>query len=254
MKTKSIYHKEADLCAAFIKKVPDSWTVYPETNGFDIFLVRKSDGFQIGIEAKLRLSAKVISQAAENVGSWYVDRENPDCRAVLVPERCGSDLREVCALLGISVIRMYEPSEWNRSRSFYPELPNEKSGYWDDEKWFQLCPAERMDVPDYIPDVSAGHSSPVALTDWKIRAIKLAITMEKRGFLCRQDFKHFQVSMSRWICPYSGWLIKDGRGVWLKGPHLPDFKAQHPVNYGEIEADYEIWRNKEEPKVQGKLL
>lgn len=254
-KRKSIYEKETDLCQAFIKEVPDDWTVYPETCGFDIFLVRKSDGFQIGIEAKLRLSAKVIAQAAEGIKTWYVDKTGPDCRAVLVPQSVGGDLSDVCRLLGISVIRMYEPVDYGRrSRQFSPDLPKPDSGYWDDEYWFEFAPAKRMKVPDYVPDVVAGDSCPVALTEWKIKAIKLHITMKKRGFLSRQDFKFFQVSISRWICPYSGWLVKNRDGAWVEGENLPDFKSQHPKNYDEIEADYEVWQNPEAPKVQGKLI
>lgn len=256
-KKKSIYLKETDLCTAFLEKVPDEWTAYPETNGFDIFLVR-SDGFQIGIEAKLKLNAKVISQAAEKTSSWYADRRGPDCRAVLVPEKTGGDLIHVCELLGITVIKMKEPPEFEyirHSRWFYPSLPKESGiygGTYDD--WFQFFPAERMKVPKYIPDVVAGDSSPVALTHWKIKAIKLHITLEKRGFLCRQDFKFFGVSISRWICPYSQWLVNTQRGVWIAGKHLPDFRSQHPTNYDEIAADYEEWKNPEQPKVQGRLL
>lgn len=256
MAKKSIYTKETDLCNDFIKSVPEEWTVYPETNGFDIFLVRKSDGYQIGIEAKLRLNAKVIAQAAESVGTWYTDKKNPDYRAILVPERTGKDLIKVCALLGITVIKMHEPAEWGRHvYPFWPLLPKgSDSDYWEDEHWYELAPTERKEVPEYVPDVTAGDSSPVALTFWKISAIKLVVTLEKRGFLCRQDFKYFQVSVSRWMCPYSGWLVKNGDGTWRAGDNLPDFKAQHPVNYEQIEADYELWKNPEPPKVQGKLI
>ena len=54
------FAKESDLCAAFLASLPEGWTAYPETAGFDILLGREVDGFQIGIQAKLRLNAKVI--------------------------------------------------------------------------------------------------------------------------------------------------------------------------------------------------
>lgn len=67
------FAKESDLCAAFIAAVSrpaeryeierDRWVVYPETADFDILLRREADGAQIGIEAKLRLNAYVVSQA-----------------------------------------------------------------------------------------------------------------------------------------------------------------------------------------------
>jgi hypothetical protein len=40
--------------------------VYPETEGWDILLVRVSDGFQIGIQAKLALNIGVINQCLEH--------------------------------------------------------------------------------------------------------------------------------------------------------------------------------------------
>jgi hypothetical protein len=42
---------EADLCAGFIAAATKggSWTAYAETAGYDILMVRASDGVQIGI-------------------------------------------------------------------------------------------------------------------------------------------------------------------------------------------------------------
>lgn len=247
------YKKEADLCKAFIDSLPEGWVAYPETGGFDILLSRKKDGFQIGVEAKLKLNAKVVVQAMEGNSPAYCTRPGPDCRAVLVPYTTGYDLGTVCDYIGLTVIRMYEPEDiYGRSNKFYPHLPDEKL-YWTDEPWHELLPMNRIKLPDYIPDVIAGDSSPITLTSWKIKAIKLSVTLEKRGFLTRQDFKHFQISISRWICPGVGWLQKDSRGVWVKGAYFPDFKAQHPVNYDQIAADYEDWKNPDKPAVQQEL-
>jgi hypothetical protein len=256
--TKPPFEKEAELCAAFIAALPKEWTAYPETGGFDILLVRAADGFQIGVEAKLRLNAKVICQAAEYVGHYYVDSAGPDCRAVLIPEGVSVDLAALCPLIGVSVISM-SPEEdlgyadLKRPPRFRPNLPRHDHE-WDNSKWFELCPAKRIELPDYVPDVTAGDSAPVALTDWKIRAIKIAVTLERRGFVTRQDFAHFRISMSRWT--QCEWLLKDGSGGWIAGPYLPDFHAQHPVNFPQIEADYEKWKNPsaERSPVQGALL
>lgn len=111
--------------------------------------------------------------------------------------------------------------------------------YWQQD-WTELCPAERLAVPDWVPDVQAGASAPVALTDWKVRAIKIVITMERRGYVTRKDFSHFKISMSRWTQGH--WIKQDGRGGWVRGEYLPDFRAQHPVNFDQIEADYETWK------------
>jgi hypothetical protein len=235
------FAKEADLCAAFIASLPKGWTAYPETGGFDILLVRAADGMQIGVEAKLKLNAKVIGQAAESTDFYSVAGPNPDCRAVLVPDGVGGDLAEVCRLLGITVIRMrHGPEARHYSSAFHPELPKISANYWDAKGWYERCPAKRIELPDWIPDVVAGDSAPVALTHWKIGAIKLVITLQRRGYLTRQDFVHFRISMSRWT--QERWLVKDGQGGWIAGPYLPDFKAQHPVNFDQIAADYEKWR------------
>lgn len=252
------FAKEADLCAAFIEALPNGWTAYPETGGFDILLVRASDGFQIGVEAKLRLNAKVVTQAAESISHYEVARPAPDCRAVLVPLTGGADLEGVCQLLGITIIRMRDvvrgadgQIEWysgqggharlqsgGYSNPFIPTLPG---GTYTDDSWFELCPVARIALPDWVPDVIAGDSAPVSLTPWKIGAIKLVVTLQRRGYLTRQDFAHFKISMSRWT--QSGWLIKDGQGGWIAGRYLPDFKAQHPVNFDQIASDFEKWKS-----------
>lgn len=238
--TEAPFAKEVDLCAAFIAAIPEGWTAYPETGGFDILLVRGADGMQIGVEAKLKLNAKVIAQAAESGTYYRVDGMNPDCRAVLVPYGVGSELATVCNLIGITVIRMRHGSEARYYRSrFYPELPGKNDDWQDD--WFERYPSRRISLPDWVPDVVAGASAPVALTTWKIGAIKLAITLQRRGYLTRHDFAHFKISMSRWT--QQGWLVKDGQGGWIAGTYMPDFKAQHPVNFDQIEADYEKWKS-----------
>lgn len=235
------FEKETDLCAAFIASLPSGWMAYPETGGFDILLVRADDGMQIGVEAKLKLNAKVICQAAERGDHYYVAGENPDCRAVLIPEGVSTDLASVCSLIGVTVLRMRAgPDARHYSRKFHPDLPKISPYHWDGESWFDRCPAKRITLPDWVPDVAAGDSAPVALTHWKIGAIKLVILLQERGYLTRQDFAHFKISMSRWT--QERWLVKDGQGGWIAGPHLPDFKAQHPINFDQIAADFERWK------------
>lgn len=248
--TEAPFPKESDLCAAFIAALPDTWTAYAETGGFDILLVRKADGMQIGVEAKLKLNAKVICQAAEESRHYSVAGPNPDCRAVLVPEGGGSDLAGVCDLLGITVIKMRHGAEAQYvSQLFWPPLPRLSEHYWEGEGWHERCPAKRITLPDWVPDVVAGDSAPVALTAWKIGAIKLVVTLDRRGYLTRADFAHFKVSMSRWT--QERWLVKDGNGGWVRGPYMPDFKGQHPVNFDQIAADFEKWKSPESATQRG---
>lgn len=223
--------KEHDLCREFIDALPKEWTAYPETCGWDILLVRRSDGFQVGVEAKLNLNAKVICQAAESISHHQVDAPGPDCRAVLVPAgKNRTDFAGLLNLLGLVVIR---PCSFGGCS---PRLPDD--GYWNSRSWPEFAPARRHQLPDYIPDVVAGSSAPVSLTEWKISAIKIVILLEKRGYVTRADFAKFKISMSRWT--QMRWLVSPERGKWVAGS-LPDFRAQHPVNFNQIYVDFDTW-------------
>ncbi|WP_192242895.1 hypothetical protein [Mesorhizobium silamurunense] len=242
------FKTEADLCSAFIASLPKGWTAYAETQGYDILLVRVEDGLQIGVEAKLRLNAEVVVQALEDWG-YNAMAAAPDFRAALVPStRCGKGFSEICSKLGITVIRMRHPDDeyglrgW-RPPAFAPDLPDKRlNEYWGgrERDWYDWCPATRLELPEYIPDVAAGASAPVALTQWKIRAIKLMIILERRGYVTKADFKHVQIDHSRWT---RGWLEHGAeRGQFVAGKYTPDLKAQHPVNWAQIEADFEKWK------------
>lgn len=245
------FESEAALCAAFIAAVGDygdrrkvasssasSWTAYAETAGWDILLVRDSDGFQIGIEAKLSLNVEVLNQAIEDGHLWNVTSPGPDCRSVLVPEGATSRLGKIADALGITVIRMrlLSAAEQKWNSGFTPYLPDEKLGRNDG--WYERMPSKRHQLPEYIPDVPAGSSAPVQLTQWKIGALKLAATLNIRGFLTREDFKHHRVDHRRFID--GGWLQKGSDG-WVRGPAWPNFEAQHPRVYAEITADADKW-------------
>jgi len=234
---KAEFASEADMCSAFISALPKDWIAYPETGGFDIMLARPADGFQIGIEAKLRLNAKVICQAAEDISRYSVSAPGPDCRAVLIPRGVSEDLAGICRLLGITIIRITpgEP-QYRVDPHFYPSLP----GKWDSGDWHEFCPLRRIELPNWVPDVAAGKSAPVSLTPWKVKAIKLQITLARRGYLTRRDFAFLDISMSMWTQRH--WLVKAGDGRWTAGPNLRDLSAQHPTNFRQIEADYAKWR------------
>lgn len=250
---------EAEMCQRFIAIVPLEWIVYPETCGFDIVLVRKSDGFQIGIEAKLKLNAKVISQAAEQRSHYHVCDAGPDCRAVLVPDDTSGDMSCLCGHLGLQVIRLqtryndkyiedYFPQRFRAGigfkDSFSPDLPKEGDyNYIHGNNWYEFCHNSRLTLPDYVPDCEAGHPSPLTLTDWKIKAMKIAITCDKRGFVTRKDFEFFKISMPRWTqFGLAAWLRNMGDGTFQLTERAPNFKAQHPDNYQQIADNYDEWK------------
>jgi hypothetical protein len=221
-----LFATEADLCAAFVSALPKGWTPYAETAGWDILLVRDEDGFQIGVQAKLKLNVDVIDQALEDSGRWYGDRPGPDCRAVLVPGDAPGRLGKISAFVGLTVIRVYFPQYYHRPE-FHPDLP--KRSDWH-EDWHEMAPAKRYDLPEYVPDVRAGSASPLQLTEWKIKAIKIAVLLEERGYVTRRDFAALQLDHRRWIA--MEWLkVQDGRYV---AGAMPDFQRQHPVNFVQI--------------------
>ena len=239
------FAKESDLCAAFIASIPVErrgpiWTAYAETAGFDILLVRECDGAQIGVEAKLRLNNKVVAQALPHISQWDAAERGPDYRAVLVPAyACDNDLQPICAALGVTVISVFKSPTYRPNRASYSFSPDLPSDVYGDRGWHQWAPLKRCAVPDYVPDVAAGASAPVALTHWKIAAIKLAILLQRRP-VTRADFKALALSPSRWTDPYSGWLTRTAEG-YVAGPRIPDFKAQHPTNFDQIAADFDKW-------------
>jgi hypothetical protein len=242
------FKTEAELCARFISALPDGWTPFAETCGWDILLVRGADGFQIGIEAKLRLNTEVISQAIEEYGAFYADHPGPDCRAVLVPSCEPGGFERICKYIGLTIIYVKSDAEvdegkrryYDTPKVFEPGLPGDTHGT-NDRKWFEWAPARRHDLPAYIPDVIAGSRSPIQLTSWKIGAIKIAIILERRGYLLRSDFKHVNIDHRRWLPSGNGWLVLDA-GVYRAAVGFPDFKTQHPRNYEEILADYDKWK------------
>jgi hypothetical protein len=238
------FASEVALCAAFIAALPDGWTAYAETEGWDILLVRTADGFQIGVQAKLRLNVDVVNQAIENGYSYHVAGPGPDCRAILVPDVAAA-FDKICDYVGVTIIRMRDLAARGLNprynSHFFPGLPK-PNDLW--EQWHEMAPAKRYKLPEYVPDVAAGASAPLQLTDWKIRAIKIAVLLEERGFVDRLDFKYLQIDHRRWVA--NGWLkVENGR--FLRDA-CPDFRTQHPLVYEKIKADAPRWRPAAKPE------
>jgi hypothetical protein len=231
---------EAEMVADFVAWAePEGWTAYAETAGWDLLLVRAEDGFQIGVEAKLSLNAKVLVQVLEHDHGG--NRGGPDCQAVLVPRvNAVQGLAYIANRLGIVVITASEATKYSK-KGFSPRLPKTDEYLMDwREEWPERCPDQRCHLPEYVPDVSGGKPSPVALTNWKIAALKAVVIMEFRGAITRGDFKALKLSSSRWT---QFWLRSNGEGGWVPTARMPDFKAQHPVNYEQIKADFETWKS-----------
>lgn len=224
---------EKDLCAAFVEDLKShsmQWTAYPETAGWDLLLVRR-DGVQVGVQAKLTLNPKVLSQA---LPSWTYSEIGPDYRAVLVPVGEVRDMEAVCKHVGVKVMKQRHPQE----RHWYSHLSLPDPAYTVSD-WAPWYPLKRHPLPDYVPDVVAGASAPQTLSSWKIAAIKVQIILEQRP-VTKTDIKELCLSPSRWFDRHSGFLVRSG-DAYVASSYMPDFARQHPTNYQQIKADAPKW-------------
>jgi hypothetical protein len=254
------FTKEADLVAAFCRTLDRTyaeerpgrlkWVAYHETAKWDLLLVNPTTGIQVGVEAKLTLNPEVLLQAVP--GRYDAGHVGPDYRAVLVPRRAeGWKLGALAHRLGLTVLSLhdhrYRPEGYERPADFDewnidPTLPTEDSWAPYAERWHSWLPGERCKLPDYVPDVMGGQPAPVALTEWKVKAIKLFILLDRRGVVTRGDMKALGLSPTRFCDPYNGFLAADPtKGGYVRHASSPDFRAQHPRNYAEIEADFRQW-------------
>lgn len=235
-----LFSSEADMVASWLRHEyggrgnrSGDWLVYPESSGWDLLLVHR-DGYQVGIEAKLSLNAKVLDQALVGQhGNYGID--GPDYRAVLVPEgKVQMHLGRIAAAIGIRVLTAGKPERgvWR-----HLDLPNEGSEYG---QWPNWLPSVRCPVPEYVPDVEAGVAAPVQLTPWKIKAIRLMLVLERRGYVTRADMRAIGISPSRWCDGWDSFLDRGDKG-YVRGKRTRDLKAQHPVNWAQIEADWDKW-------------
>lgn len=280
------FASEAQLVAAFCSGIerinhayrdkPEShmrWTIYAETAGFDLLLVQDATGVQLGIEAKLSLNLKVLEQCLPNRWDCFGERpeRGPDYRAVLVPNGgTQHNLSRIAQVLGLTVLHIYnqrcDPSEepgwrpwpgWVKPQpewAFTPHLPDETEGGFGGMRlgeWHPWLPEERCELPGYVPDVPGGVKSPVKLTTWKVKAIKLMVVLDRRGWVTRADMRALQIGPTMW-CGWDGWLDPDKvKGGYVRGDNTPDFRAQHPRVYAEIEADFAKWGTESFPDLIG---
>ncbi|HEX4143074.1 MAG TPA: hypothetical protein VHY91_05955 [Pirellulales bacterium] len=214
---------EVELCAAFITwaEANSDWVVYCETGGFDMLLIAP-DGAQLGIEAKLGCTAKLLDQALPR--NCFSGAPGPDFRGVLLPRSPRAKSLDLLESLGLL--------------AFYGTGQDEHfhgSSLTDREGWSHWEPDNRIELPRFLPDVAAGAPSPVRLTKWKIAALKIIALLELRGYVVPRDFRALGVDSRRWTNPASGLLRRDGERRYLRGEKLL-FDQQHPRVYAEILA------------------
>lgn len=173
------YKYEHELCEKFLDNISDKWDVYPEFNGWDIFLSRKEDGLQIGIQAKLRNNIYVLYQALSlTTNSWGDIREfGPDHIAVLTPFKTG-DFDLVCNCCGINHLTPNVTIDMVLSH-----FKLKKTG----------C-QKRYTLPEYKLISKCGVSSPRNMSKWRINALKLMVEYYNKKYVTSKDFKKFDLN------------------------------------------------------------
>ncbi|MGE7137922.1 hypothetical protein ACQKIE_09875 [Luteibacter sp. NPDC031894] len=244
---KAMFPTEAALCDLFIEdmRAMGGWTIYPETAGFDILLVRDATGHQLGVEAKLALNAKVCDQILPGIHAWYGgEAQGPDFRAVIVPY-VGDASEGIAKMLGILGVQVWAPERHVSSR---PGMHFRVSRYRQDDgrefdstcgelmewdtAWFDWNPSVRCVLPEIVPHVRAGVPAPTQLTPWKIGALKVLADLEVFGFVTAKSVRGHSVDPRR-FCAADGWLAPLGGGRWARG-RMPRFEDQHPEAYAQI--------------------
>ena len=249
---------EADLCAAFIEQfnaLPE-WTCYPETADFDVLVVHE-DGRQIGVEAKLKLNAKVADQILPNSWAIRAGAPGPDYRMVIVGEITESSLgiQRLLEAVGVTVLCPYmncRPKPGARFEyDYFPDFQLwQKLSSRGHESWgdFHLCdwnPEERCKVPIVVPDVPAGVPAPLRFTPWKEAALKVLIQLRQQGFITAKQITKHGISPTVWTQGKTSWLEKGPiQGQWVATDRLPAFDKQHPEAYAKL---LELEQQKEQP-------
>lgn len=247
---KATFPTEASLCDCFLDSLRKigGWTAYPETAGFDILAVYDATGHQLGIEAKLRLNAKVADQILPDhyMGFGTEGREGPDFRAVIVPSvtEASAGIAKMLSILGVMV--WWPENHYGRGWVFARALNrhgNSRPGRreydtedgplndWD-MAWHDWNPPKRCELPEIVPAVRAGVPAPLRLTPWKIGALKVLADLELDGFVTAKSVRDRGVDARR-FCASDGWLAPLGDGRWGIGK-LPRFDQQHPEAYVQI--------------------
>lgn len=228
MKKEPRFALESDLCAAFLAWVAachPSVKVYAEWAGWDILLVYP-DGWQLGIQAKLRLNAEVILQAAPN--RWYEGVTGPDYRAVLVPERNGWS--QVASNLGLVVFWPMRQAFRRDGRSF--DFSPELGGRYviGGENFVDWNPTTRHELPPVATDAIAGSPCPVSLTPWKLGALAVLAELEVQGTITAKRIRALGIDPRRWT--QCRWLEPaEKRGDWTRGEKCPPFDRQHATAF-----------------------
>lgn len=189
------FSTESLLCDKFIAAARESrehqWKVYPETSGWDVLLARASDGFQVGVQAKLRPNVDVLAQA--NVKLRY---KGPDIHAVLVPS-CNGAFCEVAEALGIMVVQakvLEVGASWGVDRNLDALVSKAQThAHLKGRCW----------LPPFEPNLPAGVPGPRQVTQWKCNVAQVCAQIRAGEAISRDTAKYLRLDPAQ-LQPVAG--------------------------------------------------
>ena len=218
------------------------WTCYPETGGFDVLVVHE-DGRQIGVEAKLKLNAKVADQILPGEWDDRWSKPGPDHRMVIVGTITEANYG-ICRMLAMFGIPVLAPTMRTRHHRGNTEaIPEFDLSYWMRhcyrDELFDWNPESRCAVPIVVPDLPAGVPCPVRFTPWKEAALRVLAQLRRQGFITAKQIAEHKISSTSWTQGARPWLRKgDVRGQWVETEHMPKFDEQHPEAWAKIQQEH----------------
>lgn len=211
-----MFGNEAELCESLVICARAAgYRVHAECGPWDLLIVCRETGDQLGVQGKLRPSVSVLSQAVTSLKG-----SGPELHAVLVPHAT-REFRKVAALLNIHVFSgvSIEPEQ---IRYAFDNAPR-----WD-HKFREWTPDVEIVTP-------AGTPSPRKITPWKIGAVKLCLRAREHGFVTRADLRELELDVRWWLHRRFGRVLErrvvDGvaqRGEYVlrdpSSPLVPDLR------------------------------
>lgn len=203
------FETEAQLCEAFAASVKaDGWTIYPETAGWDMYLVRRK--IHVGVQAKLWGIPEVLIQALPE--KWN-DRKGPHFRMVVVGGFRGRSVRNEhtkreqfnALAIGLRLVVAEAPEAdstmaWKRSWFHGQDwhAMNARStgkykftrGLYDPPicwAYYRWRPSSLPWLPPFVPEMPAGVPSPTTVSPWMIASVRLARLAKARGWISIAD-------------------------------------------------------------------
>ena len=167
------YRLEKDMCDELTTRAKlNKWVVYPEQGSWDLLLVR--NGIQVGIQAKLRPTIKLLSQALISE-----EFSGPHYRAIAVGNSHRKE-KDHFAKISIPLKLIYidmgvHPDYW-----LHMLRHNGQRITW---KYYRHFPNKTLWIPPFVPELEAGIPSPQNVSPWKIAAIKLEFIADEKGWV-----------------------------------------------------------------------